>query len=450
MLIRPRLLLCLCLWCGISAPGLRAEELSPEQSGNTPETLQVREGLLQAQQLFRLPPWMELGVEFTAEPMGNPSGGLSQQSNWMQQTTASLAVGSGLAKPIKAWREVDHWRANVTLSHYSGDPNYAAQIGAQFPLQQVAFFDGFWLSEVSVHRELGEGWFGVKAGIVPLNPDFVTAPIFDYYVHSALNNTLNITLNDLPISPFAASGAIATLRPAADLKLRYGAFNLNSVVPIAQWLGVDPLVPPGNGWAQLLQLTYSPAWLAPKEETPLQACRTAAGLRSVQSGCAKPVTVQRHLPPGLIQVGGYSTPEQGTGVYGTVSWDMPLPLGLDTRFWVGGQLSPEAGNNGNNADASGDDIDVSPYFIGGGLVTQGLLPGRPLDVFILGVGRSGISAALLGLPQDGYEGMVEVGYQLRLNKTLALQPTLQWIVNPGGSGDVPGIFAAGVQISLTF
>ncbi|NDG74038.1 MAG: hypothetical protein EBX49_01595 [Synechococcaceae bacterium WB8_1B_136] len=447
MLIRPRLLLSLCLWCGISAPGLRAEELAPGPGAAPPERLEVREGWLAAQQLFRLPPWMELGLEFTAEPLGNPSGGLTQQSNWMQQTTATLAVGSGLAKSIDTWSEADHWRVNLTLNHYSGDPNYAAQIGAQFPLQQVAFPDGFWLSEVSVARELGEGWFGVKGGIVPLNPDFVAAPIFDYYVHSALNNTLNITLNDLPISPFAATGAIATLRPAADLTLRYGAFNLNSVVPIAQWLGVDPLVPPGNGWAQLLQLTYSPAWLAPKAETPLQACRTAAGLRTVQSGCAKPVTVQRQLPAGLIQVGGYSTPEQGNGLYGTVSWGMPSPLGLDTRFWVGGQLSPEAGNG---SDAGSDDIDVSPYFIGGGLVTQGLLPGRPLDVFILGVGRSGINGALLGLSQNGYEAMVEVGYQLQLNQTLALQPTLQWIVNPGGSGDLSGIFAAGVQISLTF
>jgi porin len=388
----------------------------------------VREGWLEAQELFRLPPWLELGVEFNAEPMLNPSGGAAQERNWIQQTTATLALGSGLGKPSQGWSEADHWRLDLTLNHYSGNPDYNLAIGALFPLQEAAFPPGFWLSEVSVGRQAGEGWFGVKGGIVPLNPEFMAAPILDFYVHSALNNTLNVTFNDLPISPFAAAGGIVTIQPAADVALRYGLFNLDSVLPIAQWMGVNAGVPPNNGWVQMLQLSYSPTWLTPNPGTPLQS-----------SGRS----VQRRLPGGLIQLGGYSAPEEGSGLYGTVSWGMPMPLGLDTRLWLGAHVSADSPN--------GPDVgDLAPQFIGGGLVSQGLLPGRPFDVLVLGLGRSGLNASSLELPPNSYEGVVELGYQVQLNQSLALQPTLQWIVNPGGTGELPGIVATGIRISLSF
>jgi porin len=425
--MRRGLVLGLCLCCGISARGVRAQELPGPVSG-PPQPLEVREGWLKAQDLFQLPPWLELGVEFNAEPMLNPSGGAAQQGNWIQQTTATVALGSGLGKPSQGWSEADHWRLDLTLNHYSGNPDYNLAIGALFPLQEAAFPPGFWLSEVSVGRQAGEGWFGVKGGIVPLNPEFVAAPILDFYVHSALNNTLNITLNDLPISPFAAAGGIVTLQPAADVELRYGLFNLDSVLPIAQWMGVTTGVQANNGWAQMLQVSYSPAWLAPNPATPLQ--------RAGRS-------VQRRLPGGLIQFGGYRAPEEGSGVYGTVSWGMPTPLGLDTRLWLGGHVSADPGDGTGTGD-------LSPQFIGGGLVSQGLLPGRPLDLFILGLGRSGINGGSTGLPDNSYEGVIELGYQWQFNQSLAVQPTLQWIVNPGGAGQLPGILAAGMKISLSF
>jgi porin len=44
--------------------------------------------------------------------------------------------------------------------------------------------------------------------------------------------------------------------------------------------------------------------------------------------------------------------------------------------------------------------------------------------------------------------VVEVGYQIQLNPTLNLQPSLQWIINPGAMGRTPGIFATTVQLTL--
>jgi porin len=358
-------------------------------------------------------------LQVVAEPMANPTGGLSSMGSWMQQSTASLKAGGGVNKHSYQWSEADHWQLNLELNHYAGNPLYGQEIGAIFPLQEVAHGDGFWMSEVSLQRKAGTGWLGLKAGVLSLNPDFIAAPVLDYYVHSALNNTLNITINDLPINPYAAAGGVVAIEAQEDLSLRYGLFNLSSSLPVASWLGSKQEMPSvGEGWAQLLQVTYTPKWLtAATQQSPSSAVR---------------------LPEGLLQAGSYITSGDGYGLYGTASWSSPLPLGRDHRLWVGANVSID------------DRTDLSPVFWGGGVISQGVLPGRPEDLLMLGFGRSSLQQNPSAGQTSSYEGLVELGYQLQLNGWLTLKPSLQWIVHPGPRGDVPGIVATGLQIGLKF
>ena len=80
------------------------------------------------------------------------------------------------------------------------------------------------------------------------------------------------------------------------------------------------------------------------------------------------------------------------------------------------------------------------------------LPHRPFDQLVLGLARSGLSPDLRdsGGRSFSSESAVEVDYILRINSKLALQPGVQWILNPGGSGRLPDVVAPGLQISLTF
>jgi porin len=71
-------------------------------------------------------------------------------------------------------------------------------------------------------------------------------------------------------------------------------------------------------------------------------------------------------------------------------------------------------------------------------------------VLILGVGRSTLNPDQPSGQISTYEGLVELGYQLQLNPWLTLKPSLQWIVHPGPRGDLPGIFATGLEIGLQF
>jgi len=146
--------------------------------------------------------------------------------------------------------------------------------------------------------------------------------------------------------------------------------------------------------------------------------------------------VVNQLHDGLLSVGGFLTSENGNGVYGSLTLPSGLPLGLTDRLWIGASYSPDASEV------------LAPSFVGGGVVIQGLLPHRPLDVAVFGIGRGGLSNQFTN---SAYEGMLELGYRIQLNHRLSLQPTLQWIFNPSGAAEpLPGILAAGMQLSASF
>lgn len=389
------------------------------------------------QELLQLPEWMQLELSVTAEPLFNPWGGERSAGSWIQQGTLNLDLSSGLNKPSANWHELDHWQLSVAVNHDAGDAYYSSAIGALFPLQQAAYPAGFYLSELAIERQRGEGWLNVKAGILAINPDFVEVPVFDNYVHSAFNNTLNITVPGLPINPYPALGGVVSAHASPELSLRYGLFDLSSTDTISQWLGLaDSGFGLNSGVAQFLQLDFQPRAMSAQ---PLPACRTERGIvrwNQRRGACAAPVSVDNQLPDGLISLGGFLTSENGNGVYGSVTLPTGVPLGLADRLWLGASYAPDASRV------------IAPTFVGGGLLVQGPLPGRPLDVALLGLGRGGLSNQL---SSSAYEGMLELGYRIQINQSLNLQPTLQWIFNPSGRlKTVPGILAAGMQIQLAF
>jgi porin len=159
--------------------------------------------------------------------------------------------------------------------------------------------------------------------------------------------------------------------------------------------------------------------------------------------------VQRQLPTPLLQIGGIrantslESPDAGSigagenwGAYGSLTLPVQLPLALDHRIWISGRVGFNPQNN------------PAPTYFGVGWLGQGVIPGRPVDVMALGFGRTSFSPAIT--PSSSYEAVVELNYNYTVNSNLSLQPLVQWIVNPGGMGTTPGIFATGLQLTLQF
>jgi porin len=316
----------------------------------------------------------------------------------------------------------------------SGQPNWFQRIGAAVPLQATASAIGLWLSEASVERRPGTGSLGLKVGLFSLDPDWVTAPVLNAYVHSALDNTLNLNVEGVPLNPAVAPGVQVNWTPGAKGQWgtwQLGGFWLDPVNELAGLFGVNPGLPPSRGSAQLLQWRYGrlPGWQ--EAQTPL----------AHPNG-----PVPRQLPPPLLQLGGLMVGGSGqeggrTGALtGTVTLAPPLPVGLDNRLWLGVNAGQERSDN------------AVPLFLAGGWLNQGLLPGRSRDVLAIAYGRSRLNPQLWSAENrqnSPYEAVLEVNYSWQVNQRLSLQPVLQLILHPDGRNTEP-ILATGLGLNLSF
>ena len=150
----------------------------------------------------------------------------------------------------------------------------------------------------------------------------------------------------------------------------------------------------------------------------------------------------------LTQLGGYTSSTnldtnssknlgEGTnrGIYGTATWPIALPIGEENQIWISSSLSLDPDNN------------PLASYAAAGLLSQGILPGRPQDVLALGFNRSGFSQSIA--PNQSYEAAIELNYKIQISERLQIQPLMQWIINPSGAGSRPAIWATGAQLNLS-
>ncbi len=105
-------------------------------------------------------------------------------------------------------------------------------------------------------------------------------------------------------------------------------------------------------------------------------------------------------------------------------------------------------------------ISTMPIFINGGVIYQGLLPRRLDDIAGLAVIYGSFSkdlrrsqmlqnqnGALVGVQY--YETVIEAMYLIQATGWLKIQPDLQYIIKPGGTGTIPNALVLGAQVAVT-
>jgi porin len=95
-----------------------------------------------------------------------------------------------------------------------------------------------------------------------------------------------------------------------------------------------------------------------------------------------------------------------------------------------------------------DDRNELGLYYGGGLSYTGLLDDREEDVTGIGVASARLGDDFRNVSGGTHETAVEFFYRIQCTPCLALQPDLQYIVNPGGDGD--NALAAGARFTVIF
>ena len=372
---------------------------------------------------------VRVGAHLQSSLVANPVGGSSQAASWINGLWLQIDLGSGLNRPQQQWREKDHWRLKLEAAGARGNLHYSEQIGTSFPLQSLTA-TGQWISELSVRREPGDGAIGLKAGLFALNPGQMESEVMNAYVHSAINDTFNNNVPGLPIAPFSSPGLQLSLKQPAGQGSQLwtlGAFAITPSTSFGQYITASG--PPAESSGSVGLLQWQRRWSPASNAGRRPASRPAAAVPDL-------------LPDPGLMLGGYwsqTTPQgRNRGLYGSTTLDLPkrLRAGRSSRLWIASQLGLDWQNN------------PAPVFWGAGLLMQGLLPSRPLDISGIGGASTGFSPTLN--PGQSQESVLELNHQLQLSAGLSLKPFAQLILTPGGRSTVAAIVAAGLQASLQF
>ena len=96
------------------------------------------------------------------------------------------------------------------------------------------------------------------------------------------------------------------------------------------------------------------------------------------------------------------------------------------------------------------------FYFDTGLVYTGLIPGRDDDAIGIALGFADLTDGAAqtiydeGSRQVGYEAVIEGTYDAQITKWLHIQPDLQYIIRPGGAGDLGNALVLGGRVSVTF
>jgi porin len=341
-------------------------------------------------------PWLwERGIIpellYTGEGFGTVHGGLRRRAAYRGNVDLTLTVDTGLLGLWSGGTLFVYWEN----AHGRGISE--REVGALQAVSSIEAHEFTQVSEFYYQQMLFDGGLRVKFGKQDANVDFAALDYAVNFLHSSFGLIPNVPM---PTFPDPALGVAAFAKPVDLFSAAAGVYDAR------------------DGTFSLIELALKP---------------TIGGL------------------PGTYRAGAWLHDADAEAV-----GDRPDPaaLGSNHGFYLGFDqtLYPEAENQGLGAFfqlgwAPKDRNEIALY-VGGGLAYTGPFPGRDADVAGIGVARANLSERLEASEGRTAETAVEAFYRLQLMPWMSIQPDVQFVLNPGGSGRDALVLGARTEIAF--
>jgi len=242
-------------------------------------------------------------------------------------------------------------------------------------------------------------------------------------VQTAFNSnatTVGVNIPSFSVGPVATWGFRARFEPVKKWYVMGGVYYSDDTISKDRKHGVDFSIRRSKGAITILQIGYEH-----------NQGKDAEGL------------------PGNYYVGSYYDSNRFESLADS---DKGRHSNYGLYFYMDQAVYREEGSTGNQGltpfltatFAPLEEVNTFPYFVSGGLVYQGLIPGRDNDTTSWGFAYGQFSNSL----SETYEMVQELTHNFQLTPWLSIQPDLQYIIRPGGTGNISDAFVLGVQIVI--
>ena len=366
------------------------------------------------------------GVEFfayyNAITASNVSGGIRSETNYAGDLYAGFKLD---LEKLVGWD-----KTTFTLSAINRHgSDITPSVGSQYSVMQLVGGQTTFLYNVTLEKLFKDGDISVKAGRMTATDDFVGSPLYGYSLNNAVDGQIRAVLFDgvMTSYPFAVWGGRVKAKTSEDSFVQVGVFQISSDMFDPTKRGLDLTIASDDGVSLFTQFDWNP----------------------VLAG--KPA----HFFVGMNTTFFIDLPEFNT----TATTDS------FTRFYAHGdyQVYRESADRDEGltlfatfAYTAQESVAIMPIQSSVGAHYKGLLPGRPDDrtVAFITYGKfsgdySDEQVGLGNSPVD-YEMVFEVGHRVQLTKYAYVQPDIQFIKRPGGTGNIDDAVVLGVQFGASF
>ena len=395
---------------------------------------------------------VELSASYTNNIAGNPVGGMTQ--SFAYADNFSFGMQLDFEKLIK-WQGLT---LTVSALDRNGSNLSARNIGNQFTVQQVYGTETVVFYALVLEQRLLEDKLGIKLGRFSTGDDFASSPLYWLY----MNNGIDGNPQALPVNtaftsyPASVWGARLRVDPSPEWFAMGGIYQATSL-NLYRDHGLDWSINNSDGVLMIGQVGWTPEFF----KKPAAASKPSDGKSLAEGKTVRPVSPDAGMQglPGHYWFGAYYSPwqfaqfgstETASNSYGfywhadQMVWQEEPGSDQGLTLWSAFVLSPQ------------QNISKLPFQVNSGIVYKGLVPARDHDTTMLGFVYGNFSddyagtVAATGAGMPSYEIALEAGYRIQVTKFAYIQPNVQWIINPGGTGNIPNALVLGAQMNVTF
>jgi porin len=400
---------------------------------------------------------VEIIANYTTNIAGNPVGGKNAGFTY----TDNIYFGAQLdLEKLIGWNG-----ASLVVSGLDRNGRSLSQwnVGNQFTVQQIFGGQTAMFYALAFEQMLLDDKVSLKFGRFSTGDDFASSPLYWMY----MNNGIDGNPQALPVNtqfsayPWAVWAARVRVQPTDDTFAMFGIYQVSDRVFDRAYHGLDWSMRNGDGVLLIGQVGWTPEFFKrPVPQDAAQENALAAGDgKTFKSMKAVGEPEQMRGLPGHYWFGAYYSPwqfnqfgttEKASNSYGFY-WHADQMVFQESpgseqglTAWSAFVLSPQ------------QNIAKLPFQFNGGLIYTGLLPFRDRDQSVFGIVYGKFSrnyARTLDALDEGYaeyEMVLEWGYRVNLSKFVYVQPDVQWVINPGGTGTIPNALVLGAQCGVTF
>jgi porin len=357
---------------------------------------------------------------YNAIAAANVSGGIDQRGAYAGDLFAGMNLDLG---KIAGW---DGWTFNLSGIDRHGE-SIDDDVGGIYSVMQLVGGQTYFLYNLSLEKRWADDRYSLKFGRITATDDFAGSPFYGYYLSNSINGQIRAVLLDgvMTSYPFAVWGTRFQYAPSDDFRVKIGAYQLTERMFDPDLHGADFAFRSSDGLSLMAQLEWD--W-----RLGTRPGHFGFGLNNVNFD--------------MPRFNSDETTDTFIRYYAQIDQQVTRESeGSDQGLYLFGTL----------AYTDQEEVALVPLHTSFGAQYVGPIPGRNRDRLIFGTTYGRLSddyadeQVALGNGRPDYEWIFELGYRVQLTKFSYIQPDIQYVVQPGGSGDIPDATVLGVQFGVS-